>query len=185
MKMDFNAPKPYVTPQFDDKDLVPLDPVLAQRMRKPIVAGAAVVGVFVVGLTLFSAVARIDSAVMAPGMVRVEDNRKTVRHLQGGTVRQILVKEGQHVRKDQVLLTFDEVQPRASTDVLQNQYDTLTAQLARFQAEATDQKTLVIPAELTARAARIAFGCRPASLATPTGSAAASGMSTRAAASEG
>jgi HlyD family type I secretion membrane fusion protein len=51
-----------------------------------------------------------------------------------------------------VLLTFDEVQPRASTDVLQNQYDTLTAQLARFQAEATDQKTLVIPAELTARA---------------------------------
>ena len=40
MKMDFNAPKPYVTPQFDDKDLVPLDPVLAQRMRRPIMAGA-------------------------------------------------------------------------------------------------------------------------------------------------
>ena len=39
MKMDFNAPKPYVTPQFDDKDLVPLDPVLAQRMRRPIMAG--------------------------------------------------------------------------------------------------------------------------------------------------
>ena len=153
MKMDFHAPKPYVAPSFDDKDLAPLDPELERRMRKPIVAGAAVVGVFVVGLTLFSAVARIDSAVMAPGMVRVEDNRKTVRHLQGGTVRQILVKEGQHVRKDQVLLTFDEVQPRASNDVFQNQQDALMAQSARFQAEATGQRTVAFPPELTARAA--------------------------------
>lgn len=153
MKMDFHAPKPYVAPSFDDKDLAPLDPELERRMRKPIVAGAAVVGVFVVGVTLFSAVARIDSAVMAPGMVRVEDNRKTVRHLQGGTVRQILVKEGQHVRKDQVLLTFDEVQPRASNDVFQNQQDALMAQSARFQAEATGQRTVAFPPELTARAA--------------------------------
>ena len=153
MKMDFHAPKPYVAPSFDDKDLAPLDPELERRMRKPIVAGAAVVGVFVVGLTLFSAVARIDSAVMAPGMVRVEDNRKTVRHLQGGTVRQILVKEGQHVRKDQVLLTFDEVQPRATNDVFQNQQDALMAQSARFQAEATGQRTVAFPPELTSRAA--------------------------------
>lgn len=152
MKMDFHAPKPYVAPSFDDKDLVPLDPELERRMRRPIVAGAAVVGVFVVGLTLFSAVAKIDSAVVAPGMVRVEDNRKTVRHLQGGTVRQILVKEGQHVRKGQVLLTFDEVQPKASNDVFQNQQDALMAQSARFQAEATGLRTVTFPAELTSRA---------------------------------
>ncbi|WP_374658808.1 HlyD family type I secretion periplasmic adaptor subunit [Phenylobacterium sp.] len=151
MKMDFHAPKPYVAPSFDDKDLVPLDPELERRMRRPIVAGAAVVGVFVVGLTLFSAVAKIDSAVVAPGMVRVEDNRKTVRHLQGGTVRQILVKEGQHVRKGQVLLTFDEVQPKASNDVFQNQQDALMAQSARFQAEATGLRTVTFPAELTSR----------------------------------
>ena len=151
MKMDFNAPKPYVTPSFDDRDLVPLDPVLEERLRKPIVRGAAVVGVFVVGLTLFSAVAKIDSAVVAPGMVRVEANRKTVRHLQGGTVKSILVKEGQHVKKDQVLLIFDEVQPKATNDVLQNQQDALLAQSARFQAEATGLRAVVFPAELTSR----------------------------------
>lgn len=153
MKLDFNAPKPYVQPSFDDKDLVPLDPVLEQRLRKPIVQGAAVVGVFVVGLTLFSAVAKIDSAVVAPGMVRVEDNRKTVRHLQGGTVKAIHVREGQHVRQNQVLLTFDEVQPRAASDVLQNQYDSFLAQSVRFQAEATGQRALVFPPALTARQA--------------------------------
>ena len=153
MKLDFNAPKPYVQPSFDDKDLVPLDPVLEQRLRKPIVQGAVVVGVFVVGLTLFSAVAKIDSAVVAPGMVRVEDNRKTVRHLQGGTVKAIHVREGQHVRQNQVLLTFDEVQPRAASDVLQNQYDSFLAQSVRFQAEATGQRALVFPPALTARQA--------------------------------
>lgn len=152
MKMDFNAPEPYVRPSFDDKDLVPLDPALAERMRRPIKHGAAVVGIFVVGLTLFAAVARIDSAVVAPGTVRVEDNRKTIRHREGGTVREILVKEGQHVKQNQVLLIFDEVQPRASNDVFQNQYDSLLAQSARFQAEATGQTTMTIPAELTARA---------------------------------
>lgn len=151
MKMDFNAPKPYVTPSFDDKDLVPLDPVLEERLRRPIVRGAAVVGVFVVGLTLFSAVAKIDSAVVAPGTVRVEDNRKTVRHLQGGTVKAILVKEGQHVKQGQVLLTFDQVQPRATNDVLQNQQDALLAQSARFQAEATGARAVAFPPELTSR----------------------------------
>mgnify|MGYP007088056193 CR=1 FL=1 len=43
MKMDFNAPKPYVPPSFGDKDVVPLDPVLEQRLKRPIRQGAIVV----------------------------------------------------------------------------------------------------------------------------------------------
>lgn len=151
MKLDFKAPKPYESPSFGDKDLVPLDGTMDRRIKRPIIIGTAVVGVFVVGLTLFAAVARIDSAVVAPGTVRVEDNRKTIRHREGGTVRTIQVKEGQHVRLNQVLLTFDDVQPKAMTDVLQSQHDTFLAQVARFQAEATGQKAMVFPAELTAR----------------------------------
>jgi len=126
--------------------------VLEQRLKRPIRQGAIVVGVFVVGLTLFAAVAKIDSAVVAHATVRVEDNRKTVRHREGGTVKQILVKEGQHVKQNQVLLTFDEVQPKASTDVLQNQYDSLLAQSTRFQAEVSGQSAMTFPQALTARA---------------------------------
>lgn len=151
MKLDFKAPKPYEAPSFGDKDLVPLDGTMDRRIKRPIIIGTAVVGVFVVGLTLFAAVARIDSAVVAPGTVRVEDNRKTIRHREGGTVRTIQVREGQHVRLNQVLLTFDEVQPKAMTDVLQSQHDAFLAQVVRFQAEATGQKTMAFPAELTAR----------------------------------
>lgn len=153
MKLDFNAPRPYETPSFGDKDLVPLDGTMDRRIKRPIVVGSIVVGVFVVGLTLFAAIARIDSAVVAPGTVRVEDNRKTIRHREGGTVRAILVREGERVKQNQVLLTFDEVQPKSTTDVLQNQYDALLAQTARFQSEATDQSIVTFAPELTARAA--------------------------------
>jgi HlyD family type I secretion membrane fusion protein len=153
MKLDFNAPKAYEAPSFGDKDLVPLDGTMDRRIKRPIIVGSVVVGVFVVGLTLFASVAKIDSAVVAPGTVRVEDNRKTIRHREGGTVKAILVKEGQRVKQNQVLLTFDEVQPKSTTDVLQNQYDSLLSQTARFQAEATGQQTVTFAPELTARAA--------------------------------
>lgn len=153
MKLDFNAPKAYEAPTFGDKDLVPLDGTMDKRIKRPIIVGSAVVGVFVIGMTLFAAVAKIDSAVVAPGTVRVEDNRKTIRHREGGTVKAILVKEGQRVKQNQVLLSFDEVQPKSTTDVLQNQYDSLLSQTARFQAEATSQPTVTFSPELTARAA--------------------------------
>lgn len=153
MKFELGPVKPYVPPAFSGGDLAPLDPDLQRRVRRPIVMGSIVVGVFVVGLTLWAAVSPLESAVVAPGSVRVEDNRKTVRHREGGTVRAILVREGQHVKLNQVLLRFDDVQPKATSDVLQSQYDTLMAQSARLQAEATGLRAVAYPAELLARAA--------------------------------
>ena len=43
----------------------------------------------------WSAVAKLDSAVTAPGIVAVENSRKSVQHLEGGIVDKILVQEGQ------------------------------------------------------------------------------------------
>ena len=75
MKMDFHAPKPYVAPSFDDKDLAPLDPELERRMRKPIVAGAAVVGT---GRSDYSN--QINNVLVFPGLMKglLESNAKTV-----------------------------------------------------------------------------------------------------------
>jgi HlyD family type I secretion membrane fusion protein len=115
------------------------------------VVGASVIGAMVVGLGLWSAVTKIDNGVSAPGVLRSEGSRKTIRHKEGGTVRQILVKEGQHVKAGQVLLVFDNVQPKASVDVFQNQYDSALAQNARFAAEATGRNTIEFPPELLAR----------------------------------
>ncbi|OXE37181.1 MAG: secretion protein HlyD [Phenylobacterium zucineum] len=116
------------------------------------VIGTVLVGVFVVGLLVWAAFAPLTGAVMAPGVVRVESNRKEIRHLSGGIVRQILVKEGQRVAAGQTLLILDAVQPKASVDINQSQADAYTAQLARYQAEATGKRTVTFPPELLARA---------------------------------
>jgi HlyD family secretion protein len=150
MKMDLEPLKPYVAPAFRSGDQ-PLDPELRRRVRRPIIIGSIVVGVFVFGLIAWAAVASISSAVVAPGVVRVEANRKVIRHREGGTVRAIDVHEGQLVKAGQPLLMMDDVQARTGVDVYQNQVDTLTAQNARYQAEATDRSSVTFPASLTSR----------------------------------
>lgn len=153
MKLDLTPVRQnYVTPAFGGDDRTPMDPALEQRMRRPMVLGAIVIGVFVLGLGLWASFMKIPVAVQATAEVRAESNRKTLRaHREGGTVRQILVREGQPVRANQPLLIFNDVEARAAFDVYQNQYDTLLAQNARFSAEATGRATLEFPAELTAR----------------------------------
>ena len=52
---------------------------------------------------VWAAVAKLDKAVFATGFVETETNRKTVEHFEGGIVREILAKEGDHVAEGQVL----------------------------------------------------------------------------------
>ena len=150
MKMDLEPIKPIYTPAFSGQDQA-LDPVLRENMRRPIRVGLIIIGVFVVGLGIWAGVSQITSAVVAQGMVRVESNRKLIRHREGGTVRAIPVKEGQLVQAGQPLLILDDVQARAGVDVFQNQYDTALASRARFEAEARGRPNFVVPAELVAR----------------------------------
>ncbi|MDB5451388.1 MAG: hypothetical protein JWQ52_2516, partial [Phenylobacterium sp.] len=50
MKLDIQPHRSsYVAPTFGD-DRVPVDPRLEQRMRRPMVVGAAIIGTLVVGL---------------------------------------------------------------------------------------------------------------------------------------
>jgi len=153
MKLDLTpARSTYVAPTFDNDEDAPLDPALERRLRRPMIVGAGVIGAFVIGLGAWASVTPLSTGISAPGEVRVEANRKTLRSREGGTVRQILVREGQAVRANQPLLIFNDVEARATFDVFQNQYDTLLAQTARFSAEATGRNSLTLPAELTARA---------------------------------
>jgi HlyD family secretion protein len=150
MKIDLKPLKPYVTPSFRQGDQA-LDPDIERRMKRPMIVGSAIVGVFVIGIMIWAALSPLTGAVMAPGVVRVEANRKTVRHLEGGTVREIPVHEGQHVAAGQTLLVMDDVQPRAAVLVLQGQADSFSAQMARFAAESSGKRAVEFPADLTAR----------------------------------
>jgi HlyD family secretion protein len=150
MKIDLKPLKPYVTPSFRMGDQA-LDPDIERRMKRPMVVGSAIVGIFVIGIMVWAALAPLTGAILAPGVVRVEANRKTIRHRSGGTVRAIPVHEGQHVAQGQTLLVMDDVQTRAAVDVLQSQVDAFEAQMARLQAESSGKKSVEFPADLMAR----------------------------------
>jgi HlyD family type I secretion membrane fusion protein len=152
MKLDLTPVRSsYVAPTFGGDEYLPIDPELQRRMRRPMVVGAAIIGILVLGLGLWASLTPLATGITAQGEVRVESNVKTVRSRQGGTVRQILVQEGQHVRAGQPMVLFNDVEARASNDVLQNQVDSLLVQTARFNAEATNKSTLEFPPEVTAR----------------------------------
>jgi len=123
------------------------------RMRRPMIAGAAVILLFVVGLGLWASLAPIWGAVVAPGVIRVESNRQTLKSREGGTVRAIYVRDGDAVRANQVLMRFDDTVPKAQVEVLTNQNDSLLMQRARFFAEVSGRRSVVIPTELAARSA--------------------------------
>ena len=119
--------------------------------KVPAIAGYALItGTFVV-VGGWSAVAKLDSAITAQGVVSAETNRKTVQHLEGGIIREILVREGQHVRKDEVLFKLDLTAPEAGYELQRNQLDSAIAQEARLIAERDGTEEISFPSELTVR----------------------------------
>ena len=76
--------------------------------RRPALVGYVII-IFAFGIFGgWAALAKLDAAVVAPGTVTPESNRKTIAHLEGGIVRQIPVREGQHVEEGQLLFRMDD-----------------------------------------------------------------------------
>jgi membrane fusion protein, type I secretion system len=118
----------------------------------------AIAGYTVIAMTfgvagVWAAVAKLDKAVIATGFVETETNRKTVQHLEGGIVRNILVKEGDHVTEGQVLFRLEQVQAEANNELLSNQLDSAHALEARLLAERDGAKEISWPVELKDRLA--------------------------------
>jgi protease secretion system membrane fusion protein len=65
----------------------------------------------------------------------LDTKRKTVAHLQGGIVREVLVREGEMVKEGQVLMRLEDATTRAGYDTIRQRYLALRAMEARLQAE--------------------------------------------------
>ncbi|KFI08582.1 hemolysin D [Massilia sp. BSC265] len=100
------------------------------------------------GFLLWATTAPLDRGVPMPATVVKEGNRKAVQHLTGGMVHDILVKDGDVVRKDQVLVRMNNVQAAAQVDATRAQFITARATEARLQAERDGAKSIAFPAAL-------------------------------------
>lgn len=83
----------------------------------------------------WAALAPLDSAALAPGVVTVKSYRKTVQHLEGGIVRELRVRDGDQVKAGDVLLVLDNTQARAEAEMMRSQLIAALALEGRLIAE--------------------------------------------------
>ena len=112
------------------------------RPAKIIIAGLLVIGLFFGGLGGIAATMPFSGAIIAPGIVKVLDERKTVQHLEGGIVDRILVQEGDRVEKDQVLIRLKSSQVDSSVDMLSGMLFAKLATFDRLTAEKNMAKNI-------------------------------------------
>lgn len=84
--------------------------------------GVAVVLVVFCIIGGWMAIAPLSSAIVATGSVSADIYKKTVQHLEGGIVEEILVRNGDSVNEGQVLLKFQNSSVSSQLHILKNQY---------------------------------------------------------------
>jgi len=121
-------------------------PILLLTDDKPIRYIGLVVLLSTLGIFgLWAFIAPIDGAALAPGFVTVKSHKKTVQHLDGGIVSQLLVKDGDIVKAGDLLLTLDGTENKAQLEITRGQYLTLLAQVARLEAERDGKPKVIYP----------------------------------------
>jgi HlyD family secretion protein len=113
-----------------------------------IALGLAVVLALPGGMAAWGAVAEVSGAVIGQGIVRVESNVKTVQHLDGGIVSEILIRNGDRVQEGDVLIRLDETAARANLGVVSARLNELYAQRARLEAEQAAAPDIAFPQHL-------------------------------------
>lgn len=116
-----------------EKDQAPLRPETSDlRVRR---IGYAIVFVMFGLFGSWSMLAPLGSAALAPGVVTVQTYRKTVQHLEGGIVKELLARDGAIVEAGQPLIILDDTQLRAEHEMVRGQLITSQATESRLLAE--------------------------------------------------
>ncbi|HEX7857278.1 MAG TPA: HlyD family type I secretion periplasmic adaptor subunit [Sphingobium sp.] len=102
------------------------------------------------GLVAAGGLIPIGGAVISPGQIGVEAHVKKISHPAGGTVAEIRVENGQHVRKGQVLLRLDDRVTGADASLSTMSVFQMLAHKARLEAEQLERSAIEFPQILTA-----------------------------------
>lgn len=115
------------------------------RLERPRLFILTLVGLGIV-LALWAQFAAISRVIRGEGRVVPMAHSQTVQYLEGGIVTDIKVREGQAVRKGEVLFLVDNLQARASLDQGEVKTTALVARAARLSAEAMGAASFSPPA---------------------------------------
>ena len=97
--------------------------------------GLWILGLGFGGFLLWAALAPLDEGVPTQGMVTLDTKRKTVQHLSGGIVKEVLVQEGQQVKEGDPLMRLDGAVAKANYEAVRQRYLGYRAMQSRLFAE--------------------------------------------------
>ncbi|WP_027169831.1 HlyD family type I secretion periplasmic adaptor subunit [Mesorhizobium sp. WSM3224] len=119
-------------------------------IRGPVWVGVLIIVAFFGVFGGWAAIAPLNGAVLADAVVKVEGNRKSVQHFDGGTVKEIRVKDGDIVKAGDVLVVLDDTRARSEFNLYSQQYALLRATDARIRAELEGHEAVAFPKDITA-----------------------------------
>ncbi len=125
-----------------------VDPTPEPTLRNTMLAAVATVVVGVGGFLGWAVTADLDSAAVAAGTVIVDSHRKTVSHLEGGTLRALRVREGDLVEAGQPLVLLETTQSGSVVAQIEGQFWLSVARHARLQSELAEAEAPAFPADL-------------------------------------
>lgn len=121
---------------------------LRRSLRWPLRLGLVVLIFF--GLTFigWGAFVPLAGGAIAPAVISPDGDRKTVQHLEGGIIAELLVRDGDPVTAGQPLVLLESIQPKATHDMLLSQQWTLLATQVRLLAEQAGRQDVQFPEKL-------------------------------------
>ena len=105
------------------------------------------------GFLLWAALAPLDEGVPSQGHVAIDTKRKSVQHLSGGIIKEVLVGEGDQVKEGQLLMKLDDAAAKANFESVRQRYLGLRAMQGRLLAEQAGQGVIAFHPDLVAAAA--------------------------------
>lgn len=94
------------------------------------------------------AFAPLAESSVAIGKISADYDKKTLQHLEGGVIENIYVKDGDAVKKGDLLLKLKDIHIKSQLDIFKTQYDDASALYARLVAQRDGQNSVIYPDEL-------------------------------------
>lgn len=105
-----------------------------------------------VAVVVWAALAPLDEGIPSQAMVTLDTKRKTVQHLQGGIIKEVLAREGQMVQEGQILMRLEDTTARANHEALRQRYLALRAMESRLLSELAGRPKVEFHADVKSQA---------------------------------
>jgi HlyD family type I secretion membrane fusion protein len=116
---------------------------------KPIMLiGFSVLILGFIGFIVWASLASFINGIGVPGVVTVSSQENIIQSRYGGTIKDILVHDGDTVKKNQTLMVLNDSQQKSNLAAAKSEYIADLALYARLRAENTGASNITFPPEL-------------------------------------